>query len=109
MHHGRYILDEHGEPRPEPDMDRWAQWYEDSIHDLRRRVANDTVEGCRISTVFLALDHSFSDDGPPVLWETMIFGGPLDQRMWRCAGSREQAEAQHKEAIHQLMLKLYEV
>lgn len=27
-----------------------------------------------VSTVFLAIDHAFGD-GPPVLYETMIFGG----------------------------------
>jgi hypothetical protein len=27
-----------------------------------------------VSTVFLGLDHSFGG-GPPLLWETMIFGG----------------------------------
>ncbi len=35
----------------------------------------DTVNGYEVSTVFLALNHSFvSDEGPPILWETMIFG-----------------------------------
>jgi len=29
-----------------------------------------------VSTVFLGLDHRFTADGPPVLWESMIFGGP---------------------------------
>lgn len=34
-----------------------------------------------VSTVWLGLDHGFSfvDGGPPVIFETMIFGGPLDQ------------------------------
>ena len=34
--------------------------------------------GVRVSTVFLGLDHSHSFDGPPVLWETMVFGGKYD-------------------------------
>lgn len=37
------------------------------------RVAATQVNGVRISTVFLGLDHSFGG-GPPVLFETMIFG-----------------------------------
>ena len=35
-----------------------------------------TVNGSTVSTVFVPLDHSFGD-GPPVLFETLIFGGPL--------------------------------
>ena len=27
-------------------------------------------------TVFLGLDHDFLDRGDPILWETMVFGGP---------------------------------
>lgn len=44
-----------------------------------RRVALDrtSVRGqpVEVSTVFLVLDHGYSP-GPPVLWETLIFGGP---------------------------------
>jgi hypothetical protein len=29
--------------------------------------------------VFLGIDHNFFGDGPPILFETMVFGGPMDQ------------------------------
>lgn len=37
-----------------------------------------------ISTVFLAIDHAFGD-GPPVLYETMVFGSDAnaEDRQWR--------------------------
>jgi hypothetical protein len=35
-------------------------------------------DGVEVSTVFLGLDHDLSGNGPPILWETMVFGGPLD-------------------------------
>ena len=35
-----------------------------------------------VSTVFLGIDHNW-DEGPPVLFETMVFGGPFDQEQWR--------------------------
>ena len=35
-----------------------------------------TVNDSTVSTVFIPIDHSFGD-GPPVLFETLIFGGPL--------------------------------
>ncbi len=51
-----------------------------------------------VSTVFLVLDHSFGDDGPPVLWETMTFGGPEDLECRRYR-SREDAVAGHDEEV----------
>jgi len=33
--------------------------------------------------VFLTVDHRFGGDGPPILWETLVFGGPLDGEMDR--------------------------
>lgn len=39
----------------------------------QRRVAETFTEFYRISTVFLGLDHGFSDKGPPILFETMVF------------------------------------
>lgn len=69
----RYVLDEHGEPQPEPDIRKWAQWYE----NCERHILYDELpSGVKVSTVFLGLDHNFGMKGPPVLWETMIFGGP---------------------------------
>jgi hypothetical protein len=32
-----------------------------------------------VSTVFLGLDHGWGDDEDPLLFETMVFGGPNDQ------------------------------
>ena len=47
-----------------------------------RRVDETEVDGARVSTVFLVLDHSF-DEGVPVLFETMVFGGVLDMEQDR--------------------------
>lgn len=48
----------------------------------------------QVSTVFLGLDHGYGE-GPPILFETLVFGGPLDQ-----SGDRyctwEEAEAGHE-------------
>lgn len=68
-----YILDEQGEPVAEPDTVQWAQWIEAAQETRARTLAETTVGPYWVSTVFLALDHSFGE-GPPVLWETMIFG-----------------------------------
>ena len=83
VRHGRYILRDRV-PVPEPDLLKWARWFEEAD----RHVEDDTVGLWRVSTVFLGLDHSFSLDGPPVLFETMVFysGGDrpyLDHYMQR--------------------------
>lgn len=70
---------------------RWAENFEGT--DRRVRFARLTPK-VEVSTVFLGLDHGFLESGPPVLWETMIFGGPLDQEQWRYT-SREDAEKGH--------------
>jgi hypothetical protein len=51
----------------------------------RRRVAFTVVApGVEVSTVFLGFDHSFSEQGPPILFETMVFTdyGGDDQLLW---------------------------
>jgi hypothetical protein len=78
-----------GEPVSEPDLLTWARWFETAD----RRVAVYSV-----STVFLGLDHGFGP-GPPVLWETMVFGpggGGHDERRWH---SRAEALAGHEAAV----------
>lgn len=72
-----------------PDLLTWAEWFETK----NRRVASDMIGDVKVSTIFLALDHSFGS-GPPLLFETMVFGGPLDQEQTRCA-TWEEAEAMH--------------
>jgi len=83
-----YILDESGEPQGTNNALVWAEWFERRPDRVvlqtvirRGRVMEETLarrrRGVAISTVFLGLDHAFLG-GPPVLWESMIFGGPFD-------------------------------
>ena len=59
-----------------------------------RTVAKTTVGNVLVSTVFLIVDHQLGD-GPPLLFETMVFGGELDQEQERCS-TWEEAEVMHK-------------
>jgi len=87
-----YIL-EGREPKPAELME-WARWYENSKD---RRVAKDEIGAIMVSTMFLGLNHQYGD-GPPLLFETMIFGGPHDQYQERCS-TWEQAEEMHRVAV----------
>ena len=98
MKHTHYTLNAAGEPIPEPNLLVWAKWFGHS----ERKVAFDTIDDVQISTVFLGSDHNFGF-GPPILWETMVFGGKLDQEQDRCSGSREQAEAMHDKMISRVL------
>lgn len=89
----KYILNESQIPVPCDDLMKWGKWFE--VSD--RHVAQDKVGNIRISTVFLGLDHSFGH-GPPLLYETMIFGGPDDGYQTR-ASTRGEAIEQHSEAV----------
>lgn len=76
------------------DLMTWARMFEKND----RHVGIDHVtDACRVSTVFLGLDHGFGR-GDPVLFETMIFGGPLDGEMERYS-TYDQAERGHAEAV----------
>jgi hypothetical protein len=87
----KYILD--GQiPIPVGDLVEWAQWFEKAD----RHVAQDVIEGIRISTVFLGLDHSFGRTPYPILFETMVFGGKFDQECERYA-TWEQAVVGHNQ------------
>jgi hypothetical protein len=78
----------------ELDVLAWGRWFETAD----RHVGMDVLpDGVRVSTVFLALDHAFGG-GRPILWETMIFGGPHDGYQDRYT-SREAAEAGHARAL----------
>lgn len=89
---GLYVL-RGREPVPEPDLGRWAAWFERTASDGSRIVARWEHKGIEVSTVFLGVDHSFGD-GAPLLFETMIFGGGSDGAIWRFATWAE-AEEHH--------------
>jgi hypothetical protein len=50
----------------------------------------------RISTVFLGLDHSFSEDEEPLLFETLVFDGELEGEMERYSTWDEAVEGHAK-------------
>lgn len=56
---------------------------------VKRTELGDVV----VSTVWLGIDHRFGN-GPPLIFETMIFGGEHDNDQWHYATEAE-AEAHH--------------
>jgi len=96
-----YVL-EGKQVRPARNMMEGVRAFEDFD---KRRVAETYVGEVRISTVFLGLDHSYSDDGPPLVFETLVFGGLLDGDMERYStwGEAEAGHARMVTAVYRAM------
>jgi hypothetical protein len=86
----KWILEGH-DPRP-AELLEWAEWF-----GKADRVVDKTHSGdVEVSTVFLGLDHQFGE-GPPLIFETMIFGGEHDQYTDRCS-TWDEAVEMHRRA-----------
>lgn len=74
----------------------------DTAFRHRWQIVTELPGGARVSTVFLALDHAYLPGGPPMLYETMVFGGPVDQTQKRYRYStRAEAEIGHAKYVEQ--------
>lgn len=101
MRQRHYILNDDHTVAP-VDLMEWARWFETTQNRIVRVTKIGKGEDAiRVSTAFLGLDHGFADDGPPMLFETMIFGGEKDGEQMRCS-TYEQAVAQHEAALGEL-------
>lgn len=91
-----WILDVDGRTPKAVPFEQWMKWF----GNAPRQVAL-TMEGkYEVSTVFLGLNHSFSSfSGTPLLFETMIFGGPKQTQGFARYSTWEKAEAGHKAAV----------
>jgi hypothetical protein len=95
-----FILDENHVVQPCDDLMAFARWFEKAD----RHVARTQIGDALVSTVFLGFDHRYGD-GPPILFETMIFSSPLAGYQKRCCTWAE-AEQQHEEACRLLRAEL---
>ena len=94
MGNGLYILGKDGKtPVLCESAAEWGRLFDRE----KRKVAFNEVGDVNVSTVFLGLDHNY-EDGPPILFETMIFGGEHDEYQDRCATWNEALEM-HDRAV----------
>jgi hypothetical protein len=80
--------------QPIDDHIEWARLF----FGTDRHVALDHVGDVEISTVWLGIDYGFGLAPAPLIYETMIFGGPYDQEQWRWS-NRDAALAGHDQAL----------
>lgn len=89
-----WILDAEGN-HVKVDLLTWAQWLE---HPDNRVICYTQITSrVWVSTIFLGIDHRFPGypPGPPILYETLVFNGPMDGEGGRWC-SRDDAETGHK-------------
>lgn len=78
--------------------------YHRLFRDMSYKVVEKTVVGkgrpweAEVSTVWLGLNHAYDPSHPPIIFETLVFGGPLDQDGTRYTTEAE-ARAGHAEFV----------
>lgn len=96
-----YIMDVDGKPQ-NSSAEEWSEW---NKNYQNKQVAETFVEQSngdkiRVSTVFLGLDHAFDED-TPILFETLVFEGPMDEEMFRYS-TIEEAQEGHKKMVREV-------
>ena len=91
-----YILDSNDDPVAEDDVRAWGQWFEEATKNGDRTLQKTAISGSEVSTVFLGIDHNFGGSASdPILYETLVFGGELDQEMERYPTKAEALEGHY--------------
>src|SRR5215475_11220125 len=62
-------------------LTEWAQAFENMTEEARDPIT--------VSTVWIGLDHRWFADGPPLIFESMVFGGTYDGKAERYATEAE--------------------
>lgn len=97
-----YTLDEDKKPVL-TDMLEAADWLEKErkkpVGESLWKIGEDSVGEASVSTVFLGLDHGFSESGPPLLFETMIFGKTSYEHYQERSYTWDDALRAHAEAL----------
>lgn len=81
------------------DLMTWARQAEAANRTVEKTQINEDV---MVSTVFLGLDHQYGD-GPPLIFETMVFGGSCDEATYRYS-TWDQAVEGHDKAVRKVRL-----
>jgi len=89
------------------NIDVWSKWYDEFVGSGKHVIRNDVIKhyNCDItvSTVFLGLDHNFNNvHEEPILFETMVFGGELNEEQWRWM-TKEKAKAGHNLVVQMVL------
>ena len=91
----KYILE--GKEIKDVTLLEWSEFFEKS--DFRQVCYTQIDDNVGVSTVFIGLDMNYRGVGPPLLFETMIFGGANDE-FTETYPTWQEAEKGHKRAVN---------
>jgi hypothetical protein len=118
-----YTLDDNGVPVECRNELEWANWFGTANRTVARTQVTPWIE---VSTVFLGLDHRWYGDGPPILYETMVFVDTGKQRRYfgrgplrpvyddtlehqRRYATRAEALREHAKIVRQIRARVSEI
>lgn len=78
-------------------VDDFAEWMNVFYASDHHVMKTNLPDGVHISTIFLGVDHQYGE-GPPILYETMVFGGQHDEYTDRYH-TREEAISGHENIL----------
>lgn len=87
-------------PLESNDAVSWCKQFKEETRIVRR---TEIWPGIRVSTVFMGLNHNYMPYGDDIWFETMIFGGFLNEYQERYS-THEAAEKGHKKALIRAIL-----
>ena len=70
-----FVLNEHGEPVPERDMEAWSRWFAQADSSIARSTVSPDVT---VLSTFNGVDDVPEPGVVPKLFESRVFGGVLD-------------------------------
>jgi len=92
-----------GKPQPCDNLEEWGQWFENTAN---RKVRETLIGPFRVSTIFLGLDHSHDETGPPLFYETLVFDlvykSDLESQTMRRYATREKAIHGHDDEVKKI-------
>lgn len=77
----------------------WAKLFEDRDY---QRIRHSDLGGVSVSTVWLGIDHNWGQQGPPVIFETMVFGHYEEEFMVRYC-TEDEAIIGHIAVVEQVL------
>lgn len=94
-----------------PVQEESAAVWEDFRKGDKGIVDRTDVDGLLVSTVFLGIDHNFSGTGPPLVYETMVFGNASSFDEWEVHRycTRAEALAGHNKVVVDLRMGIIDV
>ena len=96
---GTYKLDENKNAIPCSTME-WGEQREEMRKNKTKHVADEVIDGKRVSTVWVGLDHQWCDDAAPLLYETMVFDNESPYEIYCDRYSKwQEAEEGHNKAV----------